>query len=83
MGRYPPGRALDMKSVLSRLEALELQRPATEPADGAIRERFMARIEGIAARLRSDPAYSEPTEAETAIIGARLRSWLDTRGGFA
>jgi hypothetical protein len=61
------------EKTLKRLKSIEDRQPDPEDA-GAALDRFMARMEQIASRLRAEPDWREPTEAERQEIYRNLEA---------
>ena len=61
------------EKTLKRLEAAEARAPAVEDP-GAALDRLKAQIDQIAARLRAQPDWKEPTESERQQIYRNLEA---------
>jgi hypothetical protein len=63
------------EKLLRRLEVIESRQPPLEDPEASL-DRFMACIEQIAARLRAQPGWKEPTEAERQQIYRNLEAHI-------
>jgi hypothetical protein len=63
--------------TLKRLAAIEAHEPAVED-DGQALVRLTARYEQIAARLRAQPDWKEPTEAELEATRVQMKTYFDS-----
>jgi hypothetical protein len=70
-----------VKTICRRLQQLErsrTERLAANDTSGA-RERFMARIDRMAARLRADPNWKPPTPEQTEAIKRHLKEFFASK----
>ena len=66
------------RAILRRLDKLERRR-APAAGDDA-RTELERRLDELAARLRADPDWREPTAEETAAATAEVRAYFAARG---
>ena len=70
-----------MKTICRRLQQLERRRSEWLAANGAsgARERFMANINRMAARLRADPNWKPPTPEQSEAIKQHLKEFFGAK----